>query len=233
MSAYFDSSKMPKPENAYILYVDIMGTQQVMTRSFERASNFIFKMHATILQSLREFSSNGIIVYPLMDGAYVTFRNKALLMKLSSSIYYKILELNVKSADYKHWFVLRGGIAHGEIIHGYNVPYSASYEYANSVGYKEKILVGSGMISAYLQDKIAPPMGIALCDNVVNCGDPITDNWKWYKGFSASDKYQAIREFKDRLPEYYEWLEENYPEYPQRKREEHRAKAFEYFEIVK
>lgn len=87
MPAYFDANKLPDPQKEYVCFIDIMGFQTKILHSVKQASNYMFKLHATLLEAWRTKAYNSIAVYPIMDGAYVTSRHKNDLLNFLSYVY--------------------------------------------------------------------------------------------------------------------------------------------------
>ena len=76
MSAYFNSQLLPEPSQEYVCFLDIMGIQSRMKKGcLAKCGNFIFKLHATILEAWRTSGYKSVSVYPIMDGAYITSKN--------------------------------------------------------------------------------------------------------------------------------------------------------------
>ena len=159
---YFDAKQLPKAKTHYVAFIDIMGTQCHMEKSTERAANFIFKLHAAVLGAWRNKPYQNIFVYPVMDGVYITAAQKEEIEKIVVRIFYDLAELQIEEPNPKHRFILRGCIAYGEVIHGHNVPYSASKIFETDLGYKNNILLGPAMILAYSKEYKAAPFGLYI-----------------------------------------------------------------------
>lgn len=180
---YFDGSQLPEAQKRYVAFVDIMGTKAHMTKSTVTAANFIFKLHAAILDAWRNEKYQGVFVYPVMDGAYITAARKEDIEKIIVRVFSGIAELQIKEQNPVHRFVIRGSIAFGEVIHGHQVPYSASKVFEKDLGYKNNILLGPAMISAYSGEGKAAPFGIYIDSSAVAHGNGkgFSTNWKWYE----------------------------------------------------
>ena len=228
--AYFDARLLPQPTSEYVCFLDIMGMQSKMQHSLSQASNFMFKLHATILEVLRKSGYESISVYPIMDGAYITSRNRADMLKLLTLVYRGLIHSLLGEGDFPHWFLVRCSVAYGEIIHGRNIPYDASYEFSTRVGYKEQLLIGSPMIWACSTEKQAPPMGIYIHSSCAS----ILPNWKWHLNSEIKVDEGELATFKQRTVEYFTWLDthSNEQEYPRGKREIHRASLMQYYGIT-
>lgn len=232
--AYFDAKNLPAPQKSYVCFMDIMGMQNKMKSSVPQSSNYIFKLHATILESWRNSAYQSISVYPIMDGAYIVSTKKSDMLSLLTTIYKSLCMSLLDEPKYKHWYLVRAAIAYGEIIHGRDIPYSASYEYSSRVGYKEQLLIGPAMIDAYKGERQSAPMGIYVTKSAYDKYQGIDSNWKWFKHRAIKVKPELIANFKDKLQEYYNiWLKDHEKEtgYDQEKRDSHFQAASKYFNI--
>ena len=63
---FFDSRFLPRPVPAYVVWLDVMGTAAIMSRSLDITSNFVFKLHSAVLDA----AGTDIKLYPVMDGVY-------------------------------------------------------------------------------------------------------------------------------------------------------------------
>lgn len=230
--AYFNADKIPTPQNEYVCFLDIIGIQSRMLHSVKQTSNYIFKLHATILESIREGQYKNVSVYPIMDGAYISSTSKKSILNLLSRLFRELC-LALREADFKHWYLIRASLSYGPIIHGRDIPYAASNEFTTKVGYKEQILIGSPVTWAYSNESFAPPMGIFFHDSALSSSDMmlhghIDPNWKWHKDNELIKIDSAmINIFQGKFGEYYDWMYTHTPEneYPMSKRREH-IKAF-------
>lgn len=187
---YFNVRKLNgKAHKEYVAFIDIMGTRTHMKKSVYESANFIFKLHAAIISAWREKNYHGVFVYPVMDGAYITTRNKADMINILLRIYRELAKLFVKEQTAEHQYMIRSAIAYGEVIHGHDIPYEASKAFENSLGYKDHILLGRAMIAAYDGEAKAAPFGIYLDESAVrheksedkrDYGSFYAD-WKWYQ----------------------------------------------------
>lgn len=221
---YFDGKQLPNAKRRYVAFVDIMGTQTHMTRSTVIAANFIFKLHAAVLDAWKNEKYQDVFVYPVMDGAYITTARKEDIEKIIVRVFLGIAELQIKEENPAHRFVVRGSIAFGEVIHGHHVPYSASKVFETDLGYKNNILLGPAMILAYLGERKAAPFGIYIHSSAVDNGNGrgFSANWKWHTSkalkikdgicqklseavlgyFNAASEYTRLDEHKRLAEEY-------------------------------
>lgn len=230
--AFFNANLLPNPQKSYVCFLDIMGMQNKMKESVPRSANYIFKLHATILSAWRISGYKNISVYPIMDGAYIVSPQKENLINLLTNIMQNLTE-NLLTAEFPYWFLVRGAISFGEVIHGRDIPYNASLEFSSRVGYKEQLLIGPAMINAYQEEHNAAPMGIYICESAFQRRNGIPQNWKWQSDTKIKIKVD-ISEFQKRLMEYYtDWLTtgNNGDGYDDKKREEHFKRIKCYFDF--
>ena len=221
---YFDGKQLPEAKRRYVAFVDIMGTQTHMTRSTVSTANFIFKLHAAILDAWKNGKYQNVFVYPVMDGAYITAARKEDIEKIIVRIFSGIAELQIREKNPIHRFVVRGSIAFGEVIHGHHVPYSASKVFETDLNYKNNILLGPAMVLAYLGEEKAAPFGIYIDSSAVDSGNGrgFSVNWKWHKSKVLKIKDGIHQELCEAVLGYFDAT----PEYL--KRDEHKRHAGEY-----
>ena len=229
--AFFDATKLPNPRQEYVCFLDIMGIQSKMAHSINQSSNFIFKLHAIILEKWRTSTYNHISVYPIMDGAYITSSSKAEILNLLTQIYSSLVHNLLLENDYMHWFWIRASLAYGNIIHGRNIPYDASYEFSTRVGYKEQLLIGEPMILAYTGERMAAPMGIYIDHSASSKHQGVNSNWRWYENTNIKVDYSEVNLFVEKMKDCYQTMQKIWSEseYPLHKREEHLNSFIEYY----
>lgn len=232
--AFFDAKKLPTAKNEYVCFIDIMGIQSKMSHSINQSSNFIFKLHAIILEIWRTSTYKSISVYPIMDGAYITSSNKSEMLNFLTYIYNSLVKNLLREEDFKYWFWIRAALAYGETIHGRNIPYDASYEFSTRVGYKEQLLIGEPMILAYSKEREAAPMGIYIDNSANSKHQGIPLDWRWFKNTYIKIDSLQIKLFVQKMNQCYEdmnkiWSEEEYPIY---KRTDHLNKFNLYYSVI-
>ena len=179
---FFDERLLPPAIKRYVAFVDIMGIQAHMSRNTNTAANFIFKLHAAILDAWRSEKYQNVFVYPVMDGAYITAATKKDIEKMLVRIFNGLAEIQIAETNPLHRFIIRGSITFGEVIHGHHVPYEASKVFETDLAYKNNILLGPAMILAYRGEGRAAPFGIYLDDTAINhgSGKGFPEGWKWH-----------------------------------------------------
>lgn len=172
---------------------------------------------------------HNVFVYPCMDGAYITTTKGSDIEKIIVRIYSELAKIFVKESNPNHWFLIRGSIAYGEIIHGHLVPFSASKVFETDLNYKSHILLGSAMIEAYKEEANASPFGVSLGQSLIkykNKYKPFQEDWKWFESKLLKVDSKLITMLKERLCKYFQHAKASnlYP-----KIETHQSLANEYF----
>lgn len=221
---YFDGKQLPRAQRRYVAFVDIMGTQAHMTKSTVIAANFIFKLHAAVLDAWKNEKYEDVFVYPVMDGAYITAARKEDIEKIIVRVFSGIAELQIGEKNPAHRFIVRGSIAFGEVIHGHHVPYSASKVFEIDLNYKNNILLGPAMILAYSGEGKAAPFGIYIDSSAIDNGNGrgFSANWKWHISKALKIKENIQQKLCEAVLGYFEAA----AEYP--KLDEHKRRAKEY-----
>lgn len=197
---YFDARGLPVPSDEYVAWIDVMGVQSHMHRSISVAANFVFKLHVAALDS----PGYEVSLYPVMDGFYVTSKTRAALEAFLRSVFSQCAHAFAKEKTVHFRFVIRGGIAHGEVYHGSQIENGASKRLAENPGYRGAIVLGPPVVDAHQIEPTAPPFGLAVHQSAKianSAGEEAfaDDWWHWY-----DDDFDKS-EFSDRLREYYDW----------------------------
>ncbi len=228
---YYNDTHTPEPKNEYVCWIDIMGTRSRMIDSVRTISIFIFKFHTVLLNHRRE----GITIYPLMDGAYITSSSQIIMLNYLKEVFFQLAETIICADNNLHKFIVRAGLAYGLVTHGRDVPESAGKILAQNENIRNAILLGAPMIYAYQCECLAPPFGIYIHESIrlyMNNSDrPIKQKWwKWW----FTDKERFDDDFRTNfitsMKSYYDFATNNsyVLEYDNVKINEHR-KMFEQY----
>lgn len=196
---YFNSKVLPKPSMEYVAFIDLMGTRSHMGKSVPETANYVFKLHSAIITAWREKNYKNVSVYPVMDGAYITGKQKEAIERIVPRLF-GLLANVFYNEELSHKFLVRCSIAYGEVIHGYDIPYRASKAFQSNIGYKEKLLLGNAMIKAFDGEKKASPFGVYLDSSAIKGqgSGVFLPDWKWFNsinpGFSKFTSYDLGRE---------------------------------------
>ncbi len=201
--AYFDSRHLPNPSKEYVAWIDVMGIQSVMSRSIQVAANFVFKLHIAALEAM----TDGITLYPVMDGVYVTSQDKCSMEKFLRSMYSDLAKIFIEEGKERFLFLIRGAIAYGEIYHGRDIGKKASTTLSSSPEYQSHILLGEPMINAHLGERGAPPFGIFVHPSAMGSDSSVGSDgwWRWFEGVKDIDRDAIGR----KCSVYFNWCYEN------------------------
>lgn len=179
--AYFNEQKMPSAHNEYVLWIDIMGTKNKMMESVRTSAIFMYKLHVTILEN----STEDIVLYPIMDGVYVTSKNQKTIKLFMIKVFSSLGKDFFSQENISFRFLVKGALAYGPIIHGEEVSPDASRIFKDKIQYKNSILIGLPMIQAFNSEKLAPPFGVYVHESARAFApegeSPFVHKWwKWF-----------------------------------------------------
>lgn len=141
-----DTSKI-KCSKEYVCWIDIMGTKNTMSESFQKAANYILKFHSSVIDIVKD--EEGVSYYPLMDGIFITTPNNATIRKIIDKIFSAIGIIFLNEKKHGHRFIIKGSISFGDIAHGKSIDEKICEKLANENDYKRSIMCGLPMIQAF------------------------------------------------------------------------------------
>jgi len=210
---YFDASYLPEPSNEYVCWMDIMGTQIKMSNSLKTCANFIFKLHSSVIQNKKE----GIRLYPVMDGVYITSSSQREITSLLTNVFYDLTTMFIEETEIMHKFFIKASLAYGPIIHGNALPDKANYEFKKHQEYKNSILLGLPMVQAFKNESLAPPFGVFV-DESARAFCPEKEQpmslkwWQWFRYIpekKPGEKNEFARTLYKKMEDYFKWAKEN------------------------
>lgn len=235
MGIIFNSQKLGTPENKYVLWVDIMGIKEKMSRSLWQSANFICKFHSVVSESI----TDGVTVYPVMDGVYVTFDDGvdvvAKIKKFISNVFSKLLLEFSAEKEFEHRFMVRGGLAYGPIYAGSRLTKDVVPQFYDK---GEGLLLGFPVVQANVCEGYAPPFGICLHDSVLakasEAGSHVAFSGKWYHWEKELSK-EILQSFKKMMSSHYRDCENHKSEigYKEDSLKKHQDWANEFWELYK
>ena len=195
-----------QPTNTYVCWIDIMGTKNAMSNSFEQASNHILRFHACCIKASNEADSTyQIRIYPLMDGVFITATELAPLKDVIKRIYEQLSELFITEVNFRHKFVIRGALAYGEISHGEEIDNQVNPDIASNVNYKKQLLFGLPMIQSFTSERNAPPFGVYIHESARIVGKLQGRYYEWLR-----DDNERRLSMKESLNQYFDWCKEHH-----------------------
>lgn len=148
-----------KPKNEYVCWLDIMGTKNNMSDSFEKSTNYMLRFHSAIFSVVK--SEKQVTFYPVMDGVYITSPKAEIIKKVVKAIMNQLADVFIEEATCFHKFVIRGALAYGEIAHGKYIDERVCKNLAGE-HYLQYLLFGMPIIMAHISERLAPPYGIYI-----------------------------------------------------------------------
>lgn len=205
MTLYFNAAPLPPTTVEYVTWIDVMGTQSSMSRSLKVTANFVFKLHIAALSA----PHGTVKLYPVMDGLYAACPDQTAMLSFLRAVMTAAAEEFNTTADNQFRFIVRGGLAFGQVYHGSAVPAAASTTLAANAAYRDCILLGMPMVQAHLCEASAPPFGIYVHESARSSSPPGIGPlhqtwWRWDSGPSTA-VWSALQAS---LTNYFAWCAE-------------------------
>ena len=225
MDPYFNTGKLKSLDNQYVLYIDIMGMKTTMYRSFERSTIFMGKLHVVLVKASEQVQ--GVTVYPVMDGAYVTAGQYDQISEFIRIVYTWLGRVFVNTKNLAECFIVRSGLAYGPIVTGDSICEEVSQVLNEKTDYKKHLLFGFPVVLAAIGEESAPPFGVYWDVTVrTAAGTKLAGIWfKWCSDLSLRSR------ICNQMKAYYKYAESHSEElkYDEKKIEEHRRKAIQFW----
>lgn len=214
----------PRLQPEYVCWIDIMGMKSMLRRSVTTAAIMICRFQ----KLLNDNSDSNIRIYPIMDGAYVTSKDRDALEKFLNNVFRGVARNFIDEKKFHSKFIIKSCIAFGLIGHGDQID-SSDFKSKNS------LFFGLPIIQAFEDEVKASPFGIfihqsarALSTLEDNSYKPFTTRWHiWFK---STDTIQE--DLKSAINEYYviaKKLSHALP-YPVEELKRHNEMAVQYLE---
>ncbi|WP_337995862.1 hypothetical protein [Oleispirillum naphthae] len=208
---YFNSKELPKPQNKYVSWIDIMGIQEKMSRSLAESANFISKFHMAVSKNIND----DILIYPIMDAVYATSTKRTSMTDFINALFSDMFSEFSNEPKEIYKFIIRCSLAFGPVIHGKDIPDSAFQKTAGTIDknnwiemkYRESILLGIPMIQAHQSERHAPPFGVFIHESARSFAqgstNPIPLSWhKWFDDADGCNKHKEVEK-------YFSWCRQN------------------------
>lgn len=216
--------KADQVEHAYVVWVDVMGTKNIMLASPVRAANHILRLQGFAIEARKKIgNTSSIDLYPMNDGVFVVSSCSCKdSMKAFLRLMFRRLAENFLESDKKHKFLVRGAIACGKVFT--HKVLSAGLEYKID----GKLLVGLPLIQAFQAEKKSPPFGLYVHESA---RDGFSYLWHEWWGKNYHEEQAVARKLFKGLNEYFEWAEKMSSRipYPIDKIRRHKEMSEEYF----
>lgn len=233
---YFNAKHLPPPENEYVCWLDLMGTKSIMSNSMYMSGNFIFKLHATVLEKKLE----DIKLYPIMDGVYITTPSKDTLIKYLVSVFRELADGFMAETKNEYKFMAKASVSYGPIIHGQSLSAETSRIFEQYNEYVSHLMIGLPMVQSFMSEVEAPPFGVFIHESArafSSDSEPFQFRWwKWFRflpNFNIQQKNNYANDLLKQLGDYYKWLNNHSYElgYKKERIQAHKEMLDEYFRI--
>lgn len=234
---FFDASQLC-PNDEYVGWIDVMGSESIMLRSLRIASNFVMKLHIAALRASKVFTS--VELYPVIDGIYICSSQQKAILTFIDHVYSTIADVFNDETDNYQRFLIRGGLAFGPVMKG-SGSLDCSEELKSNDTYTKQILLGPPLTQAYRIEDQSSPFGLIVHESVRSFapkGEKVLSitHHKWWKyNTRTGDNLRAEKVYHN-LESYFDWCSKHSFElgYKKESMNRHREIAREYFdEFVK
>ena len=217
-----DASQL-KCKDEYVCWIDIMGTKNIMSESFQKAANFILKFHSCVLDTVKDYDE--VKYYPLMDGVFITSPNSKTIQTVIDYVFDKIADIFISESRNGHRFIIKGSLAYGSISHGDTIDNNVCDTISSIPEYKRSLLLGMPMIQAFNSERTAPPFGIYIHESARKYKVLQGKHYAWK--CKTTDKASLL----SKVDSYFSWCKEysEYLEMDVKKIELYKKLAQEYF----
>lgn len=207
---YAGALRDPAERAEYVLWLDLMGMQNIMRVSLSRTANFAAKLVMAAEQSVR--ARPGLRVRPVIDGAFVHGTDLAEFRDAAREVYARLAMVCVKAAQPVERLIVRGGISHGAVVRGEDIPDSCYYR-GNRPDRVAEVIFGPAVSDAYAMAEQAPPFGVSVA---ASAGDVLSDGggsvatrqWRWWEAEGVPADRELAGYLRRCVEEYYAWCEE-------------------------
>lgn len=127
LPVYFDEDCVSgKAVSRYMIWIDVMGSDNAMRRSLAMSANFVMKLHAAALNALR-FAGPDFILYPMIDGIYCLATDKFRTFAFIERVFASLANVFIGESKNQHRFMVRGAVAYGPVVRGEDLSDGSRY----------------------------------------------------------------------------------------------------------
>lgn len=215
----------PEPSDSYICWIDIMGTGNHMYQNISVAAQKILNFQILA----KKFESDGLTIYPMMDGIYVVSEEVNKLTDFIDIVFESTAE-QVLEEELEDTFIIRGGISFGPVVEGKDFSVDLDDEYSQNIN---SLLIGPPMVEAYKSEEKAPPFGIAVHDSARAFSSDVFQ-YQWYEWFQSKNR-ELANDLRKELEKYFDHSKKvsHITNYPEKKITNHRDMMERYLPEVK
>lgn len=229
-SITFDADSIGASAPKFVLWLDVMGIKEKMSRSLAQSANFIAKFHVAVQRASHRMLKQPSI-YSAMDGAYILFDNGVEAKDFIQS-FFRYMSQSFLKAKPKHQFLVRGGLAYGDVYEIKSILPALS-ETDRNLFTGIPLVMGFAVIQAHIAEKDAPPFGIFIHETAREVGSNGVHlfSGSWYRWFGAKSPNHLRSQLKRKVADYFKWCREHCLEigYDIKALERHELAATQYF----
>jgi len=157
-----------------------------MSRSMPKTANFIGKLHAMAVRSLRVVNADvKPRLYPVVDGLHVVADDKDQLVLYLRELFVAAAVGFILEKRPQHHFVIRAGVAYGPLWEGRDLMSQFDRVLSSHTRHSESILLGPPTALAYAAESEASPFGIWVDESALVLleprVDPTSKHLRWWK----------------------------------------------------
>lgn len=201
----------PMATMEYVLWVDIMGMQNIMRGSMSRTANFAAKLVMAAEDAVRDRPR--ISLRPVIDGAFLHGADVRQFRSAANRLFARLAMICVKAGQARERLIVRGGMAHGVVVRGDEIPGGCFFQdqRPHRVG---EVIFGPGVSEAYGAAETAPPFGVNVHSSAADIltgrgGHPATRQWRWWVSEGSRQARELSGYLKYHVEKYYEWCEQH------------------------
>lgn len=187
-----------KSSKEYVCWIDIMGTKNTMSESFQKAANFILKFHSCVIDAVKR--GEKVTFYPLMDGVFITCPNSTTIRKVIDTVFSSVAKIFLAEEKNGYRFLIKGSLSYGDIAHGANIDEKVCEKLSNEDAYKNSLMCGMPMIQAFTAEQTAPPFGVYIHESARTPSELQGKYYAW-TAQNGIDK----KTLKDKIKTYFNW----------------------------
>lgn len=207
----FNAELVKNPTAKFVLWLDVMGIKEKMSRSLAQSSNFIAKFHVAVQRTAHRMA-NQPSIYSAMDGAYILFDTGEDARDFIRRFFSYMSQAFINDEP-KHQFLVRGGLAYGDVYEIKSILPALS-EGDRNLFSEIPLVMGFAVIQAHLAEKDAPPFGIFIHETAREvCSNGVRlFSGSWFRWFVAKSQKQLYHKLKRKVADYFKWCRGHYLE---------------------
>jgi hypothetical protein len=162
----------------------------------------------SIFNRLQDIAAKSqLTLYPVMDGFYAVASDRAMMREFLSKVFLRLARYFVYTKENEHRFLTKCSVAFGDVIHGREIPDSASDVLKQHPSHKDSVLLGMPVVYASQTEPRAPPFGVFVHDSARDLLDPWETKLShvWWRWFKSGDS--VAKDLRKALNEYFDWCE--------------------------